>query len=179
VSTRRLPVGCTPSGTLLWRFQGTAGDEPVVHAASGAVYATGKGQPNGNCQTYAIDAATGKLIWRTADSGPRPYTAGAGAVYGFTVTDSVTRVVASSAATGRTLWTHDAGRWLDNAKVGWLAYADGLVYSASGTTEFSTTGLSTVRALNARTGHRAWTATLTAPSQQQAVGERHRLCVNG
>jgi len=61
---------------------------------------------------------------------------------------------------GRTLWTHDAGPLLDNAKVGWLAYAGGLVYVAAGTTENSTVGQPTVRALDARTGRRAWAVTI-------------------
>ena len=125
-----------PPGTLRWRFQATPGDEPVIIATDSTVYASGAGQSSGNCRTYAIDASAGKLIWQTSASGPRPYATGPGVVYGFTVTGgNVTSVVATSATTGRTRWTHDAGRMLDNAKAGWLTYAGGMVYFASGTTE--------------------------------------------
>ena len=110
-----------PPGTLRWRFQATPGDEPVIIATDSTVYASGAGQSSGNCRTYAIDASAGKLIWQTPASGPRPYATGRGVVYGFTVTGgNVTSVVATSATTGRTRWTHDAGRMLDNAKAGWL-----------------------------------------------------------
>lgn len=161
-----------PPGTLRWRFQATPGDEPVIIATHSTVYASGAGQSSGNCRTYAIDASAGKLIWQTPASGPRPYATGPGVVYGFTVTGgNVTSVVATSATTGRTRWTHDAGRMLDNAKAGWLTYAGGMVYFASGTTELSMTGLSTVRALDARTGHLAWSAALAAPSQEPVVAD--------
>ena len=73
-----------------------------------------------NCRTYAINAATGKLISQTPASGPRPYAAGPGVVYGFTVTGGniTPSVVAASATTGRARWTHNAGRMLDDAKPG-------------------------------------------------------------
>jgi outer membrane protein assembly factor BamB len=57
------------------------------------------------------------------------------------------------------------GPLLDNAKVGWLAYASGLVYVAAGTTENTTAGQPTVRALDARTGRRAWVVTIGAGPQ--------------
>ena len=79
--------------------------------------------------------------------------------------------MATSAASAQTLWTHDAGPLLDNAKVGWLAYASGLVYVAAGTTENNTAGQPTVRALDARTGRRAWAITIgTGPQAPTLVG---------
>lgn len=78
-------------------------------------------------------------------------------------------VAAASAATGRTLWTGDVGRLLDDAKVGWMAYAGGLVYVAAGETENNTAGQPTVRALDARTGRRVWEADLGAAPQVPVV----------
>jgi outer membrane protein assembly factor BamB len=140
-------------------------------AADGTVYAAGGGQDNGDSGTYAFDAVTGKQLWRTpGPSGPRPYAAGPGAAFGFSVTSGgTTNVLASSAATGRTLWTHDAGRMLDSAKVGWLAYAGEQVYIAAGTTQNSTTGQPTVRALDARTGRRVWAATIGVGPQEPTL----------
>jgi outer membrane protein assembly factor BamB len=41
------------------------------------VYAGITGSANGDARTYAIDAATGALVWRTPGSaGPHPYAAG-------------------------------------------------------------------------------------------------------
>jgi outer membrane protein assembly factor BamB len=110
------------------------------------VYAGISVAADGDARTYAINAATGRPAWQA--TGPRPYVASSGAVFGFTVTGrGATDVVATSATSGRKLWTHDAGPLLDNAKVGWLAYADGLVYVAAGTTENSTSGQPTVAVL--------------------------------
>ena len=151
-----------PAGRLIWHVQVAASnDEPVLVAADGVVYVGITGPANGDARTYAINAATGAPVWRTPGAaGPRPYAAAPGAVFGLAVTGGgVTNVVATSAAAGRTLWTHDAGALLDNAKVGWLAYAAGLVYVAAGTTENSTAGQPTVQALDARTGRRAWAVT--------------------
>ncbi|HEV2251563.1 MAG TPA: PQQ-binding-like beta-propeller repeat protein, partial [Streptosporangiaceae bacterium] len=162
------------AGRLIWRAQAAAStDEPVLVAADGLVYAGISGAANGDARTYAINAATGRQAWRTSGpAGPRPYAAGPGAVFGFVVTGGgATDVVATSAASGRTLWTHDAGPLLDNAKVGWLAYASGLVYVAAGTTENSTAGQPTVRALDARTGRRAWAVTIgTGPQEPSLAG---------
>jgi outer membrane protein assembly factor BamB len=93
-------------------------------------------------------------------------------VFGFAVTGGgATDVVATSAASGRTLWTHDAGPLLNNAKVGWLAYGGGLVYVAAGTTQNSTAGQPTVRALDARTGRRTWAVTIgTGPQTPTLAG---------
>jgi outer membrane protein assembly factor BamB len=157
------------AGQLIWRAQVAASsDEPVLIAADGLVYAGISAAANGDARTYAINAATGRQAWIA--TGPRPYAASSGAVFGFAVTrGGATDVVATGAASGRTLWTHDAGPLLDNAKVGWLAYADGLVYAAAGTTENRTAGQPTVRALNARTGRRVWAVTLGAGPQSPVL----------
>jgi hypothetical protein len=161
-----------PAGTLLWRSQAVSAHLPGIVAAAGRVYVTGGGQSYGNSGVYAFDAAAGRRLWRTpGSSGPYPYAASASAVYGFTVArgGAVTEVSASDAATGRTLWTHDAGQLLDSAEVGWLAYADGLVYIAAGTTEDDTAGQPAVRALDARTGRRVWGAGAGSEPQTPAV----------
>lgn len=162
------------AGRLIWRAQVAAStDEPVLVAADGLVYAGISGAADGDARTYAINATTGRQAWRTPGSaGPRPYAASQAAVFGFAVTGGgATDVVAASATSGRTLWTHDAGPLLDNAKVGWLAYAGGLVYVAAGTTENSTAGQPTVRALDARTGRRAWAVTIgTGPQAPTLAG---------
>jgi outer membrane protein assembly factor BamB len=160
-----------PPGTLLWHARAAASqDEPRIVAADGMVYVTGGGQDRGDSGTYAFNAATGKLMWRIA--GPRTYATGPGAAFGFQVSSGdVTTVVASSAATGRPLWTHDAGHLLDNAKVGSLSYADGLVYIAAGTTTDDVTGQPAVRALDARTGRRVWRSYVGGPLQEPAVAD--------
>ena len=175
VTAGRASGGTVAAGRLIWRAQVAAStDEPVLVAADGLVYAGIGGAAYGDARTYAINAATGRQAWRTPGSaGPRPYAAGPGAVFGFAVIGggSATDVVATSATSGRTLWTHDAGPLLDNAKVGWLAYAGGLVYVAAGTTENSTAGQPTVRALDARTGRRAWAVTIgTGPQEPTLAG---------
>lgn len=150
---------------LLWRAQAGSGADstPAVIAADGVVYAA----IGGHSGTEAIDAATGKLAWQT--QGPEIYAAGATAAFGFEVTSSRTTVVALNATSGQTLWTHDAGKLLDNAAVGWLGYAGQLVYIAAGTTELTATEQPSVRALNAQTGQRVWGVSLTAASQEPAV----------
>ena len=165
-------AGRRPAGTLLWQSQAVPADQPGIVAAAGRVYVTGGGQDYGDSGIYAFDAATGRRLWRTpGSSGPYPYAASASAVYGFTVTrgGTTTGVSASDAATGRALWTHDAGQMLDSAKVGWLAYAGGLVYIAAGTTEDDTAGQPAVRALDARTGRRVWRAYAGSAPQTPAL----------
>jgi outer membrane protein assembly factor BamB len=177
-SAARASTGAS-AARLIWRAQVAAStDEPVLVAAGGLVYAGISGAADGDARTYAIHAATGRPAWRTPGSaGPRPYAASSAAVFGFAVTGGgatgggATDVVATSAASGQTLWTHDAGPLLDNAKVGWLAYAGGLVYVAAGTTENNTAGQPTVRALDARTGRRAWAVTIgTGPQTPTLAG---------
>lgn len=168
-------AGDRAGGTLLWRSRAASpgDDEPGILTAAGRVYTTGGGRHYGDSGICAFDAATGRAVWRTpGTSGPRPRAAGPGAVFGFTVTPGgQTVVAAASAATGRTLWTHDAGRLLDNAKVGWMACAGGLVYVAAGETENDTAGQPTVRALDARTGRRVWEADLGAAPQAPVVAD--------
>lgn len=65
---------------------------------------------------------------------------------------------------------HDAGRLLDDAKVGWMACAGGLVYVAAGETN-DTAGQPTVRALDARTGRRVWETDLGAAPQVPVVAD--------
>ena len=159
-------------GRLIWRAQVAAStDEPVLITAGGLVYAGSSAAANGDARTYAISAATGRLAWRTSGSaGPRPYAASPDAVFGFAVTrGGATDVVATSAASGHTLWTHDAGPLLNNAKVGWLTYGGGLAYVAAGTTENNTAGQPTVRALDARTGRRVWASTLGTGPQEPTL----------
>lgn len=163
-------------GTLLWRQQ--AGNGPTVSsskdpdawvnvvAADGMVYVSSLAQANGDCDTYAIEAATGRLAWRT--QGLLPFDAGAGAVFGFEITGSGTaEVVALSTGTGRTAWTYQTSQWLnDYTPRGWLAYAGDMVYIASGTTKFTPGIQPTLRALDARTGRRVWAASLTGSGGQ-------------
>jgi outer membrane protein assembly factor BamB len=161
-----------PGGTLLWQSRAVAADQPNIVVAADRVYVTGGGNNYGDSGTYAFDAATGGRLWRTSgSSGPYPYAASASAVYGFTVTPrgGMTYVSASDAATGRTLWTHDAGRMLDSAKVGSMGYAGGLVYIAAGTTDDDTAGQPAVRALDGRTGRRVWQAFAGSAPQEPAV----------
>jgi eukaryotic-like serine/threonine-protein kinase len=161
-----------PGGTLLWQSRAVSADQPNIVVAADRVYVTGGGKNYGNSGTYAFDAATGRRLWQTpGSSGPYPYAASASAVFGFTVTPrtGMTYVSASDAATGRTLWTHDAGQVLDSAKVGWMIYAGGLVYIAAGTTDDSTAGQPAVRALDARTGRRVWQAFAGSAPQEPPV----------
>ena len=152
-------------GSLIWRVRAgsgvSAGDSLTssVVAADGLVYVAGNVQGNGDCVTYCLHAGTGQLIWRSDGAGPLPYAAGPGAVFGFeSAPGGTSRVVASSAASGRTLWTHDTGHLLGNAATGWLGYARGMVYIAAGLSQDVTATQPSVRALDARTGRLVWTA---------------------
>jgi outer membrane protein assembly factor BamB len=141
-------------------------------AADGIVYAGTSAQADGNCDIYALDATTGYRKWRTqGPAGPAPYAAGAGAMYGFQLTSAehATSVIATGAASGQTLWTYSAGQMLDNAGVGFLAYADNTVFIAGGTTDNSDTAVHTVAAVDAQTGGQRWAVSLTDSSQQPAV----------
>jgi outer membrane protein assembly factor BamB len=133
------------------------------------VYASGSAQTYGDCVTTGF-SATGRTLWRTAPSGPLAYAAGPEAAFGFDVSSggAVTSVVALSASSGQPLWTYNVGQFLDNTQIGWLSYADGTVYIASGTTEDLATQ-PVVRALDARTGRLRCAVTLDCPSQQPAV----------
>jgi outer membrane protein assembly factor BamB len=161
-------------GTLLWRAQegsGYGGESLAPLAvAGGFLYAASHSQADGDAAIYALNAATGAPAWHTQSSGPMPYAAGPDAVYGFQVTGggSTTSVAALSAAAGRPLWTYDAGHMLDNAGLGSLAYANGMVIIGGGTSDTFTTAANTVTAIDAGTGREVWKVTGTQP-QQPAV----------
>jgi outer membrane protein assembly factor BamB len=182
-------------GTLLWRTQ--AGDGhgglpfPLV-TGDGTAYAGSNAQPDGDCVTYALDAATGRPVWHTrAASGPVPAAAGGGAVYGFQVAGPVTgrnmatSVVALSARSGQQRWTYDAGDLLPGADFGWLDYAENTVFVGKGTLIAIITiepvtpaaaayeaATYNVAALDARTGRPRWTLPVSknAPSPAVANG---------
>ena len=164
-------VSDRPAGTLLWRTGRAYGSLPAVLTADSRVYISGPGRVRGNTGLYALDAATGRKLWRTpGNSGPYPWTTGPGAVFGFMATpDGRIEVVATSAATGRALWTKNVGSLLDSAQDGAMCYASGLVYVGGGATAHSTEGQPTVRALDARTGAQMWEARLGAAPQTPAV----------
>lgn len=175
LAAKAAPRKPAAGGTLLWRSQAAApGDEPDILTSAGVVYATGGGSSYGDSGIYAFDAASGRQLWRTpGTSGPRPFAADPGAVFGFMVTSGGgrTEVVATSATTRQTLWTTDVGHMLNNAKLGWMTCASGLVYVAAGTTENSTAGQPTIRALDARTGRRVWRATTGAAPQTPLLAD--------
>ena len=162
-------------GTVLWRRQagGSAADQtPLIVAGYGRAYEAGNAEKDGDASTYAIDAASGALVWRThGASGPLVYAAGPGAVYGCQVSGGTTNVIALSAATGKPLWVHDAGRLLGNAGTGWLGYAGQLVYLATGVGVIAEPGNSSVHALDAKTGRPVWATALNSPAQEPAVAD--------
>jgi outer membrane protein assembly factor BamB len=154
---------------LLWRRQvGTGADMNVV-AADGMIYASSGVRADGDSVTYAIEAATGRLAWQAA--GCYPAAAGGDAVFGFEIAGDVTSVIALSAATGRTAWSYAAGPYLGYTQDGWIAYARGMVYIASGTTKLAVELQPTVRALDARTGRLAWSAALSNAVQWPAMAD--------
>jgi outer membrane protein assembly factor BamB len=174
----RVDASTSGSGTLLWHVQAEQGDPvtgnpaPSIVAGSGMVYAAGALQGNGGCDTCAINAKTGAVVWQTnanGVAGPQPYAAGPGAMYGFqTPPAAETGVVASSAASGQTLWTHNAGALLNSSLTGWLAYADGLVFIAPGTSQ-TNAATEPVRALDATTGDVVWRAKLTGTTEKPVL----------
>jgi outer membrane protein assembly factor BamB len=81
-----------------------------------------------------------------------------------------TEVVAFGTGTGRRLWTRHVGEFLDSAgDDGWAGYADGTVYIAGSRNPEGTTGQTLVGALDARTGRRLWSVTLTGGPQYPAL----------
>jgi outer membrane protein assembly factor BamB len=157
---------------LIWRIRAGsgvgAGDSLTssVVAGDGVVCVAGGVQGNGDCVTYCIHASTGHLMWRSGGAGPLPYAAGQGAVFGFrSAPGGTSQVVASSATSGRALWTHDTGHLPGNAATGWLRYANGMVYIAAGISQDLTAAQPSVRALDARTGRLVWTASLDSSWQ--------------
>jgi outer membrane protein assembly factor BamB len=162
---------------LIWRIRAGSGVSvggnsltSSVVAAGGMVYAASNVQGNGDCVTYGIRASTGHLMWRSDGMGPLPYAAGQGAVFGFrSAPGGTSQVVASSATSGRALWTRDTGHLLHNAATGWLRYAGGMVYIAAGISQDVTAAQPSVRALDARTGRLVWTAPLDSSWQIPAL----------
>jgi outer membrane protein assembly factor BamB len=157
---------------LIWRIRAgsgvSAGDSLTssVVAGDGMVYVASNVQGNGDCITYGIHARTGHLMWRSDGPGPFPYAAGQGAVFGFrSAPGGTSQVVASSATSGRALWTHDTGHLPGNAATGWLSYTSGMVYIATGISQDITAAQPSVRALDARTGRMVWTAALDSSWQ--------------
>jgi outer membrane protein assembly factor BamB len=161
-----------PPGSLIWRVRAGSGVRlgvsltSSVVAAGGMVYVASNVQGDGDCVTYALRASTGHVAWRSDGAGPLPYAAGPGAVFGFrSVPGGTSQVVASSAGSGRALWTHDTGHLLGTAATGWLSYASGMVYVAAGLSVDVVAAQPSVRALDARTGRLAWTARLESSWQ--------------
>jgi outer membrane protein assembly factor BamB len=169
-------------GTLLWRAQAGTGYQgnalaPIV-AADGMVYAA-SAQSAGNSAIYAVNAATGKPAWHKP-SGPVPYAAGPGAVYGFQLTDGGTKtsVVALSAASGKSLWTYAAGEMLNDAGEGSLTYADDKIFIGGGTSDTFGSFANDVIALDAGTGRALWK--LSSNTQQSpAVANGVAYAVDG
>jgi outer membrane protein assembly factor BamB len=167
-------------GSLIWRIRAGSGVSvggnsltSSVVAAGGMVYAASNVQGNGDCVTYGIRASTGHLMWRSDGTGPLPYAAGQGAVFGFrSAPGGTSQVVASSATSGRALWTRDTGHLLHNAATGWLRYAGGMVYIAAGISQDVTAAQPSVRALDARTGRLVWTAPLDSSWQIPVLAGR-------
>jgi len=159
-------------GSLIWRIRAGSGVSvgdiltSSVVAADGIVYVAGNVQGNGDCVTYGIRASTGHLMWRSDGTGPLPYAAGQGAVFGFrSAPGGTSQVVASSATSGRAVWTRGTGHLLHDAATGWLRYASGMVYLAAGVSQDVTAAQPSVRALDARTGRLAWSAPLDSSWQ--------------
>ena len=166
-------------GTLIWRVKsgpantGGLGGQSVL-AAGRIVYVAGTPLADGDCVTCAFDAATGKLAWRIAGSAGPLLTAGPGAVFGFQMTadQNGTEVAAFSAGTGRRMWTHHVGEFLDSAgDDGWAGYSHGTVYIAGSRNPEETTSKTFVGALDARTGRRLWGVTLTGMLQYPALSD--------
>jgi outer membrane protein assembly factor BamB len=159
-------------GTLLWWRQAggsAAGQTPVVVAGYGLAYEAGNIENDGDASTYAVNAATGALAWRTPRDagGPLAYAAGPGAVFGLQLSGSTTHVIALTAAAGTPLWVREAGRLLDNAGAGWLAYASKMVYIAAVTGQWN----SSVRALDAHDGRQVWAAAFPSYTQQPVIAD--------
>jgi outer membrane protein assembly factor BamB len=170
-------------GTLLWQTQAGTGYEgnalaPIV-AADGMVYAA-SAQSDGNSAIYAVNAATGKAAWHTQPSGLVPYTAGPGAVYGFQLTGAgpKTSVVALSAASGKSLWTYEAGDLLNDAGEGSLSYADDKIFIGAGTSDTFSSIANDVIALAAGTGRALWKLSSNA-QQSPAVANGVVYAVDG
>jgi outer membrane protein assembly factor BamB len=137
-------------GTQLWSFE-TNGTVSSVAVSDGVAYV-------GTLQraVYALDALTGKLLWRhLMDSGQTYYLAPAGDVVvaangynGVEPTGFIGGVYGLDAATGKLLWNTEA-QYADG-----LATSGGAVYAATAIKSNTTGGLT---ALSTTTGDVLWT----------------------
>jgi outer membrane protein assembly factor BamB len=128
-------------------LRGTYAATPIV--ADGVAY-TADLMSN----VYAVDLASGRLIWRrdydVADTGPNGVNVADGRV--FAVAPGA--AIALDAATGRQLWVTTLLRAPGELIVMTPGYEDGLVYVS--TVPSGGENISTLWALDARTGHRVW-----------------------
>jgi outer membrane protein assembly factor BamB len=162
-------------GTLLWQARAGDGDDDStssVVAAGDMVYAAANATAVGDCVTYALHAATGRLAWRSpGKSGPLAFAASDGAVYGIRLNDRhpLTEVVALSAASGQPLWTYPLNEVIGDVSQGWLTYSGGTVFVLDEGTDL--TGKDSLIALDARTGAHLWSVTLDGLSAQATVAD--------
>ena len=178
-ASRRAP------GTLVWQAKAGSGyiDNPMTNivAAGDMVYVASNAQGDGDAVTYALSAAAGRQAWHTKPSGLIPYAASQDAVYGFQLTDAgqSTSVVALGATTGRPLWTYRAGKMLDDAGLGSLAYANGMVFIGGGLSDAFTPAAGTVSAIDAATGREIWKFPAGQLAQFPAVADGVLYAVDG
>jgi outer membrane protein assembly factor BamB len=162
-------------GTLLWQARAGDGDDDStssVVAAGDMVYAAANAQADGDCVTYALHAATGRLSWRSpGNSGPLALAASDGAVYGIRLNDGYppTEVVALSAGSGQPLWTYPLSEVIADVSQGWLTYTGGTVFVLDEGTDL--TGKDSLIALDASTGAHLWSVTLDGLSGQATVAD--------
>jgi outer membrane protein assembly factor BamB len=140
---------------VAWRFKfredttaaGTFAGTPVV--VDGRVYVQTL-----RSNVYALDLASGKLLWRRhydrVDGGPNGLGAGWGMLFGATDTS----VFALERTTGRELWRRRVTSAAQPMTIAPVA-ADGLVFAS--TTGWPPNGKGTLFALDARSGRVRWT----------------------
>ena len=133
-----------PSGHAVWTFPAN-GDVNAIAVADGVVYAASMQHA-----VYALDAHTGKQLWRhlTLGGEDRSIAVSAGVV----VVGTATGVVALAASSGQQLWTVGS----QDGPLG-LAAADGVAYAGMSPKTPVTGG---VIALNAPSGETLWTLPL-------------------
>jgi len=137
-STHQSPPGASsiPAGTAIWSVPANLG--AAVTAAGQTVYA-----PGNDDYVYAIDAATGKGLWRYKTGGRigAPVTVAGGVIY-FGSWDHY--IYAVRAADGSLLWRYATGYYVESAP----AVSDGVVYVGGGDNR--------VYALNGADGRLIW-----------------------
>lgn len=124
----------------------------------GTLYATGFG----GCGVTALDAATGRRLWRTATDGCIKNTpaAGGGRVYALSVLGTA---YCLDAATGKVLWTRALGDPAVRWEIGAPKLADGVVYLGSG---------NHLTALDAQTGAFVWKGRFVSAAQPPKDAEK-------